>query len=374
MEQIKPNYKCSIIANPEGGSWKFANEVYGYVRNKLKENYRGEKRRYVEEIKGELESRLPDITDERKHELEVFAEILYEKQRGKLEDWIELNKLNIRKFRDGEHKPKILDNIRDCNVFYIHDSNLNPDEWLAQLITVEDAIRSSSPHKATYVMPYKRFTRQERKDESRTSISTRAIAKILNEVHNGVLTIDIHSEAIPGNFRIPFDALYSFPTVIAYLKNNYPEILNDLVVVSPDAGGGKRAEAFAKKVNGKDVVIGYKVRPEEGKVGKLRLRDFKGKQVLIIDDILDSGGTLIEASKAARNQGAERVYAYVTHPLFTKGYEEVINNFKRLFVGNTVNHSDLEKYEKVSVISFTELFGEAIYRMSQGKSISALFN
>jgi ribose-phosphate pyrophosphokinase len=223
-------------------------------------------------------------------------------------------------------------------------------------------------------MPYQRFMRQERKDESRTSITTRAIAKILNEEHNRVLTLDIHSDAIPGSFRIPYDPLYSFPTVIKYLGNEHPDILKNLVVISPDVGGGKRAEAFSKRVNGRDVVIGYKVRPNAGDVGKLRLRKFGGRQVLIVDDILDSGGTLIEAAKAARRQGAERVYGYVTHPLFTKGYEKVVRAFDRLFIGNTVSHPCLARSRKVEVISFTELFGEAIYRTNRHDSISALFN
>ena len=367
-------YKCSIVANPKGRCWRFANEVHDYVKLKLQEDYESEKESRSRNIAIKLGRRLPQTSELGRNELLTLAEIIYEEDHNNIGEIIELNRLKIKRFRDREHKPKVENNLRECNVFYFHDPNLHPDAWLAQLLTVEDAIRSSSPHKATYVMPYKRFMRQERKDESRTSITTRAIAKILNEEHNRVLTIDIHSDAIPGNYRVPFDTLYSFPVAIKYLRENHPGILQDLVVVSPDAGGGKRAEVFSKRIGGRDVVIGYKYRPKPGVVGKLKLSDFNGKKVLIIDDILDSGGTLIEAAKAARKQGAEEVYGYVTHPLFTKGYDKIIRNFDRLFVGNTIRHPRLDRSRKIEVISFTGIFGEAIYRINRGDSISALLD
>jgi len=301
-------YKCSIIANPEGRAWD-------------------------------------------------FACIIHEELDKKEEDFSEINKLIIKRFNDGESKPKIEKNVRGKNCFFIHDSNENPAYWFLHLCLVNNALKNSSAHEVINVIPYMKFARQDRKDESRVPISTQVIAESIEHDHTRVLTMEVHNPAIQGSFRVPFDSLYSFPTVIDYLQKNYLEILENIVIARLEFSG-----------------------------------DVSGKRVLVIDDIVDSGVTLINASRVLREEmKAAEVYAYATHGLFTKGYEQLSKSFEKIFIGNTVKQpyvvpdnlgrEDKEKYisefklpENIEYISFVSLFAEAIHRISRGQSLSALFN
>jgi len=367
------NHKCSIIANPRGKTWRFAKGVYNYVKEKLEKDKERYKEVFISNTKRKLEKRLPQSSMLRREELSILAEIIYEEGERDIGEMIELNRLNIITFRDKEHVPEIEENIRGSNCFYFHDGNLEPNKWFTQLCTVNDAFAGASVNSIANVFTYKRFTRGDKKDRPRSSINTRVVARALNNKNTRVLTIEVHNDAIQGSYDIPFDNLYAFPTLINYLKDNHQGILEDLVVVSPDAGGGTRAEAFATRINGEDVVIGYKIRGGPGKVRKLKLREFKRKNVLIIDDLIDSGGTLIAAAREARKNGAKKVYCYATHALFTEGYDKVVRSFDKLFIGNTFRQPKLDRHKKVEVISFTELFGEAIYRINKNLSLSELF-
>ncbi|MBS3079036.1 ribose-phosphate diphosphokinase [Candidatus Pacearchaeota archaeon] len=317
------NHKCSIIADPDSPGWEFAEKIY--------------------------------------HELRMKS------------DLFELNKINIKRFRDNEIKPKIELNVRERYCFFIHNSNSKPSDWFLELALINQALVNSSAYKVINVLPYLKFSRQDRKDESRVPISAKAIADVISLYANRVLTLDVHNLAIQGFYdtKVIFDSLYSFPTVINYLKKHHPEIINNLVIMSTDAGGAQRAKMFAKCLGIKDIAVGYKTREKTGEVEDLKiLGDVKDKDVLIIDDIVDSGGTLIKAAEALRKEGANKVYVYATHGIFTKGYKEVTDCFDKLFIGDTIKQPEDINAE---IISFIPLFAEAIYRISEGESLSELF-
>jgi len=316
-------HKCSILADPDSPGWEFAEKIYNELRMKS--------------------------------------------------DLFELNKVHIKRFKDGEIKPKIELNVRERYCFFIHDSNSKPSDWFLELALINQALVNSSAYKVINVLPYLKFSRQDRKDESRVPISAKVIADVIGLYANRVLTLDVHNLAIQGFYdtKIPFDSLYSFPTVITYLKKHHPEIIDNLVIMSTDAGGAQRAKMFAKCLGIKDIAVGYKNREKAGEVEKLKvLGDVENKNVLIIDDMVDSGGTLIKAANEIRSQGANKVYAYATHGLFTKGHKEVTDCFDKLFIADTIKQQPVINAE---IISFIPLFAEAIYRISEGESLSELF-
>lgn len=318
------DYKCSIIANPEGNAWKFARRVYEKLREKD----------------------------------------------GKFE----LNEVNVKKFNDREIKVKIKENVRRKNCFFIHDSSLEPAMWALQILFVNGTLRSSSAQEITNVLPYLKFSRQDRKDESRVSENAKKIAKMIEIDGDRVITLDVHNPAIQGFYDIPFDNLYSFPILIDYLKLNNPELLKNVAIMSPDAGGAERVQSFAKRLGIEEIVVGYKTRDasKPGEVKSLRISgNIEGKTILAVDDILDSGGTLLKCCEASREARASGFYAYCTHGLFTKG-EKFLECLDGFFVTNTFYRKP--ESEKIRVINIDDLFADAIYRVNEGESLSELFD
>lgn len=319
-------YKCSIIADPKGNAWDFAKEVH----------------RLLVEMGGKK---------------------------------YELNEENVKRFRDGEIKPRIKDNLRRKNCFFIHDSTKKPADWFLELALMLETMQNSSAQEITAVLPYLRFSRQDRKDESRVPISTQVVAGMIEKYADRVLTLDVHNPAIQNAYHIPLDNLYSFATAVTYLKEKHPEFLENLVVMSPDAGGVDRAEAFAKRVGTERAVYGSKRRKESGEVKNLEIvGDVTGCNVLVVDDIIDSGGTLVRASAAARERGAKRVGAYAAHGIFTEGIDKITKCLDLVVVGDSVVLPEVRKSGKIEVISFAKLFAEAISRISEGESLSELFD
>jgi ribose-phosphate pyrophosphokinase len=315
------NYECAILADPESKVWEYAEQIYNFLRAK-NDNYA-------------------------------------------------LVKVNIDRFRDGEIKPHIAENIRCKHCYFIHDSSKNPVQWLSELALINYVMRDSSADKVVDVFPYLRFARQDRKDGPRVPISARVVADIVELYADKVISLEIHNAAIQGFYSINFENLYSFPIVTHHLRKCHPEMFEDLVIMSPDGGGAKRAEAFAKVLGVSDVVVGHKSRDKPGSIASMKmLGDVKGKNVLIVDDMIDSGGTLVEAAKEAKREGAKKLYAYATHGLFTKGISALVDVFDGLFIGDTL---PVEKHEKIEVISFAALFAEAIHRINEGHSLSELF-
>ncbi len=318
------DYKTAIIADPEGKAWDFSKKIYNSLKKKDKK--------------------------------------------------YELVELNNKKFRDGEFKPKISKNVRKRNCYFIHDSSKDPSIWFTELALVNHTLRKASAQTIVDVLPYLKFGRQDRKDESRVGISAQVIANIVDLYADRMITLDVHNDSIQGFYNCPVDPLLSHSVVGDYLKKNLPDLMEDLVIGSPDAGGGKRAEAFARYLK-KEVIIGYKTRKKAGEVEKLTLEgSVERKNVLFIDDILDSGGTLSKASKRAKEKGAKNVGAYITHGLFTKGTKQ-IDNLDYLLLGDTIpQKQEILSQKNIFTISFTNLFAESIYRLDKGESISELFD
>ena len=318
-------YKSSIIADPRGKSWEFAKQVYEKLQEKDSNVY-------------------------------------------------ELNKVNVKEFRDGEIKPKIQENVRKRNCFFIHDSSKKPDRWFTEMAFVNYALKQSSAQDIVDIFPYLRYARQDRKDESRVPINSKVVADIVNQYATRAVTLDVHNPSIQGFFNIPMDPLQSHPVVSEHIRKNSPSLLEDLAVVSPDVGGGERAEAFKNSLGAEGMAIGYKKRKEAGEIESFELSgDVENKNVLIIDDIIDSGGTLIKTAKAAKEKGAKSVNVYATHGLFTKGVDSLVDDIDLLMVGDTIYSKEVEDNPKVEVISFVDLFAEAIHRINQGESLSKLF-
>jgi ribose-phosphate pyrophosphokinase len=300
----------------------------------------------------------------------VFARQVYERVREKSKEFT-FSGVDFQRFRDGEVKPRILDNVRGKVCYFVHDSSKLPAEWFLELVLVNDALMRSSAKAVIDVFPYLRFSRQDRKDESRVPISSAVVARAVNGVARSVLTVDVHNPAIEGSYGSRFDNLHSFPMAVAHVRQKIGDVTN-LVVMSPDAGGAGRAEAFAKRLGATQIAFGYKSRKEAGVVDSLRVAgDVTGKDVLLVDDIIDSGGTLLKAATVLRTMGGRKIYAYCTHGLFTKGVDAVVSSFDLFFVSDTVL---VPEHPKIEVVTLVPLFAEAIYRMSAGASLSELFN
>jgi|TARA_Y100000310_G_C20571970_1_gene758512 ribose-phosphate pyrophosphokinase len=278
-------------------------------------------------------------------------------------------------FMDGEFKVKIADNIRRKKCFLIFDSNKEPCRWFAELAFLLEAMTFSSPEEINVLLPYTRFGRQERKEASRVSVNAKVLADMISMYADRGLTVDLHAAQMQEYFNIPFDNLYGYPSLITHLKKNHFEILDNLVIVSPDLGGGKRAEALVKRLNKQgiqvEIAFGHKTRARENEVSKVVLiGDVEGKNCLIVDDIIDTGGTLIKTAEVLREKGARNVYAYATHGLFTNEMKD-FSVFNKVMVSDTLCCKTLPNLE---IVSLVDLFGEAIYRTIVGESLSVLFD
>lgn len=306
-----------------------------------------------------------------------FAKGVYEFIKGKEGRDFPIKMIDMERidFKDGEFKLRVADNIRRSQCYLIHDSNKKPCEWYSELNFALDAMAFSSPSEINVVLPYTKFARQDRKETSRVSVNAKALANMVSRYADRGMTVDLHNPAMQAFFDIPFDNLYSFPSLINYLKKDYGGVLEKLVVVSPDVGGGKRVRGFAKRLKAAgidaDVAIGDKVRVQDNDVEKVEIMgSVRGKNCLIIDDIIDTGNTLIKTGEAVRSLGAKSVYAYGTHGLFSDGADK-FSIFDKVFVSDTLKNANRKNIE---VVSLVPLFGEAIYRTIRGESLSVLFD
>jgi ribose-phosphate pyrophosphokinase len=306
-----------------------------------------------------------------------FAKGVYNYLKSKECDKFSVFLVDIEKtiFKDGEVKLKITENIRNKTCFLIHDSNKPPYEWFTELVFKLEAMGFSSPKEVNVILPYTRFARQDRKDESRVSVNAKALADVISMYADRGMTVDLHTPQIQEYFSIPFDNLYSMTSLLNYLLKNHPGFLQDLVIVSPDLGGGKRADYFVKKLAEKgiksEVAFGHKKREKANEVDKIVvIGDVAGKNCLIVDDIIDTGGTMIKTAEKLKEIGAKKVFCYGTHGLFTDGLDK-FKVFDKVFVSDTLKAPEGANIEVVSLIN---LFGEAIYRTATGQSLSVLFD
>lgn len=280
----------------------------------------------------------------------------------------------VRRFADGELKIKIEENIRGRDVFIVQATN-PPADNILELLLFLDAAKRASADRITAVIPYFGYARQDRKDEPRVPVSSKLIANLLTASGaSRVLTIDLHAEQIQGFFDIPVDHLYAAPVFIEYYQKRP---LETYVIVSPDAGRVNRVRAFARRL-GKEIPIAIvdkrRTGPNQSIVANI-IGDVEEKTALIYDDILDTGGTIVDAAEALSKKGAKEVYACIVHPLLSRDAPERITNsaIKELVITNTVTLSPQKMIPKLKILSIAGLLGEAIMRIHRAESISSLF-
>ncbi|MAG61276.1 hypothetical protein CMI43_00430 [Candidatus Pacearchaeota archaeon] len=310
-----------------------------------------------------------------------LAQSIYDSVEPRMPGLFELNEARFGKFRMGETKLEIENNVRRGHCFYIADSNDKPNEWLVKSNLLNHTLENSSAKEVIDVFPHLFYSRQDRKDKARVPMSARVVADMIQLYADKVLTVDVHSYQAQMLYK-RFDSLPSFRTVTEYLTEKHPEILTDnLVIASPDAGGGKRAEGFGRRLGDKNVAIGHKSRVK-GDAEKVEFAESQvsGCDILLVDDIIDSGGTLIKAIDELKDKNAGKIYVYGTHGFFTKGYDDLLGMVDKIFVGDTITQpyqceGGLSKIvdEKLEVISFAPIIADAIYATAIGGSLNSLF-
>ena len=289
---------------------------------------------------------------------------------------IELGKAKVGRFSDGEVDVELLQNVRARDIFVVQ-STCNPtNENLMELLIMVDALKRASARRITAVMPYFGYARQDRRPRStRVPISAKVVANLLETVGvERVLTMDLHADQIQGFFDIPVDNIYASPVLLTDLKNkNYPE----LVVVSPDVGGVVRARALAKQL-GCDLAIIDKRRPKANVSEVMHvIGEIEGRNCVIMDDMIDTAGTLVKAAEVLKERGAGKVYAYCTHPVFSGPAIERIagSQLDEVVITNTIPLTDAAMAcGKIRQLSVAFLFAETIRRISDGESVTSLFS
>lgn len=285
-----------------------------------------------------------------------------------------LGECTIRNFSDGEIWVKYGENIRGSDVFIIQSTNPPADNLLELLILI-DAAKRASARKVTAVIPYFGYARQDRKDQPRVSITAKLVANLLTEAGTDrIITMDLHTPQIQGFVDIPLDHLYSSAVFVPFfMKRKIP----NLTVVSPDVGGIKMARAFAKRLGG-DLILIDKRRPKPNQAEVMNIiGEVDGRNILIIDDIIDTGGTFCNAVKALKSAGAREVFGACTHPLLSGNAYERINasDVTKLYVTDCIAvDSTISSAGKIEVRSVADIFAEAIKRAFHNKSISSLFD
>ena len=288
---------------------------------------------------------------------------------------LDLGDTTVSTFSDGEIMVRLNENARGSDAFVIQSTCTPVNDNIMQLLLIIDALKRASAERITAVIPYYGYARQDRKVQPRVPISAKMVADLITAVGtNRVLTVDLHAGQIQGFFNIPVDNLYAAPVLIDYIKKKY--VSDSLVVVSPDAGGVERARAFAKRLNCSIAIIDKRrEKANECEVMNV-IGDVDNKDTLLIDDMVDTAGTMAQAAKALRQQGAKRVSAACTHAVLSGAAIERINNseMEELIVTNTIPlESKIMLCKKLKVLSIASLLGDAIKRIHEESSISSLF-
>ena len=285
-----------------------------------------------------------------------------------------LGSIQVRRFSDGEIFVEIGENVRGKDVFVMQSTCSPVNDNLMELLIIMDALRRASARRMTAVIPYYGYARQDRKVAPRVPISAKLVADLITAGGaKRVLTMDLHAAQIQGFFNIPVDHLFAAPVLLNYIKDHFQ---NDLVIVSPDVGGVERARAFAKRLNAQIAIIDKRRdRPNSSEVMNI-VGKVEGSNVIILDDMVDTAGTLAKASVALAEHGAKRIYACATHPVLSgPALERIMNSpLDQLVVTDTIPLTDPAKASpKIKVLSVAPLFGEAIKRIHQEESVSSLF-
>ncbi len=282
---------------------------------------------------------------------------------------------SIRKFSDGEIYTEINENIRGNSIFIIQSISSPANDNLMELLLCIDALKRSSAKNITAVIPYFGYARQDRKVVPRTSISAKLVSNLITKAGaDRVVTVDLHAGQIQGFFDIPVDNLFATPIFARHVKKKIKS--KSLICVAPDVGGTERARALGKLLN-VGLAIVDKRRPKPGKSQVMNIiGNVKDKTCIIVDDIIDSGGTIINAAQALKNRGAKEVYVYITHGVLSGDAVKKIKNsvIKNLVITDTIDNLEKVKSAKnIEVLSISGLMGEAIKRISNSTSVSDLF-
>jgi ribose-phosphate pyrophosphokinase len=290
---------------------------------------------------------------------------------------INQSKAFVGKFSDGESQVEILDNVRGCDVFVIQPTcRPSPAETLMELLVMVDALKRSSASRITAVVPYLGYSRQDRRSRlTRVPITAKLVAQMIETSGvNRILTMDLHADQIQGFFNIPIDNIYAQPVLVQdIIDSNY----KDIVVVSPDVGGVARARAAAKRINDADLAIIDKRRPEPNLVKVMNvIGDVSGRTCIMIDDMVDTAGTLCQAADILKEKGANKVVAYATHAVLSGPAVENIANssLNELVITNTIPLSDEgSTCSKIRQLSIASTLADVIRRISDEQSISSIF-
>jgi ribose-phosphate pyrophosphokinase len=287
---------------------------------------------------------------------------------------IELGPMVRKNFADGEVYVQVQESIRGCDVYLIQPTCRPVNDNLTELLIMIDACRRASARQITAVMPYYGYARADRKTAGRESITAKLVANLI--VQSGadrVIAMDLHSAQIQGYFDIPCDHVYGSPVLFDYLNEKK---LSDLVVVSPDVGGVARARAFAKKLNDAPLAIIDKRRQAHNVVEVMNvIGDVSGKTAVLVDDMIDTAGTIYEAAKLLRQEGARQVYACATHAIFSPPAIDRLSSgvFEEVIVTNSTPVKQENYFPQLRVLSVADLLGETIWRVHEDTSVSSMF-
>ena len=287
---------------------------------------------------------------------------------------INLGKIELYNFSDGELRVAFEENIRNEDVFIVQSTN-PPSENVLELLFMLDAARRASAKKVIAVVPYFGYARQDRKDEPRVPISSRVMLDLMNVLGiNRIMAMDLHSPQIQGFVNTPFDHLYSSMALFDRLKKFKLNFENG-VVLAPDVGSAKISQSYAKRLGvGFALIDKRRPKPNEAKVAHI-VGELKNKQVIIIDDMIDTAGTICNAAETAINQGASSIIAVGTHPVLSgESVTRLIDSsISKVIVCNTINIPEEKRFEKLEIISVGHVFAEAIKHVTDGTSLSSMF-
>src|SRR5512136_1833801 len=288
---------------------------------------------------------------------------------------VPLGKAKVRTFSDGEIMVEIGENVRGRDIYVVQSTCAPTNDNLMELLVMTDALKRASAATITAVIPYYGYARQDRKAAPRTPITSKLVADLITTSGaDRVVTIDLHAGQIQGFFNIPVDNLYAAPVILEHLKNSFTN--DHIVMVSPDAGGTERARAFAKRLGCTLAIIDKRrTKPNEAEVMHM-VGDVKDKIAIILDDMIDTAGTLTQAAKALKDHGARTIYACATHGVLSGPAIDRINasDIEEVVITNTIPLGDKEALtSKIKVLSIAELLAETIRRIHEDESVSSLF-
>ena len=286
-----------------------------------------------------------------------------------------LTKADVRRFSDMEVFVEIQENVRGEDVFIIQSTSSPTNDNLMELLVALDALKRGSANRITAVIPYYGYARQDRKSGPRTPISAKLVANLITVAGaHRVLTVDLHAGQIQGFFDIPTDNLFAAPVFQSDIKEKYGD--KSLVIVSPDVGGVERTRALSRRLNSSIAIID-KRRPTPGKSEVMNIvGSVKNKNCVIVDDIIDSGGTIVNAAKALKDKGAKDVYVYITHAVLSGNAIQKIEKsaIKKLITTDTIDNSQKTRgSKKIEIISLAPMISEAMKRIANSTSVSSLF-